>query len=136
MQTVLPTMHGLNTDASTLNNEVANLLVPSALEATSAQLLVSTADPASSNANVKNPFVGRIELVVEALLDAVSATAYYGIASNSLIDTIAVYFLQGEEQPVLESWWDPRTDTRENKIRQTGAVVVEEYRGMVKNNGA
>jgi signal peptide peptidase SppA len=135
MQAIMRTMHGLNTDAQTLNNQVKYLLVPSALEATSDQLLRSVGDPALQNPAIKNPFYGRVEPIVEALLDANSTTTYYGVADSGMIDTFEVAFLQGEETPFLDSWWDERSDTRKMKVRQTGAVVVVEYRGIVRNNG-
>jgi signal peptide peptidase SppA len=134
IQAALRKMKGLSTQA-TLNLSLRWLIVPAALEATALTLLRSATDPALTNANVKNIFYGLIDPIVEPLLDANSAAYFYGAADNGVIDTISVRFLQGEETPVMTSWWDPDKDVRQMKVRQTGAAVLEEYRGLVRDNG-
>jgi signal peptide peptidase SppA len=134
MQTVMRTQHGLNAD-STLNTPLRYVIAPVALEATAMQLITSITDPASSNASVKNYFNQKVLPVIEPILDATSAAQWYGAADSALVDTIEVVFLQGEETPVMESWWDPETDTRKHKVRQTGAAVLVDYRGLVKHIG-
>jgi signal peptide peptidase SppA len=135
IQTVLRTVSGLNAD-STLNIPLRWLIVPAALEATSLTLCASITDPSVTNANVPNIFKGRIDPIVESLLDGYSTAYFYGAADSANIDTFEMRFLQGEESPLLEDWWDPETDSRKYKVRQTGAVVVADYRGLVRDNGA
>ena len=134
MQAVLRKQKDLNSDA-TLNTPVRWILVPVALEATANTLLRSQTDPASTNANVPNYFYGQVQPVVEPLLDATSAAQWYAAADAALMDTILVCFLQGEETPVLESWWDPDRGARIQKVQQTGAAVLAEFRGLAKHVG-
>jgi len=135
LMAVLRKMKGLNAQA-TLNLALRWLIVPAALEGTTNKLLRSIADPAVANPEAKNIYYGIVDPIVEPLLDATSTAYFYGAADNGMIDTISVRFLQGEETPVMESWWDPDKDVRYLKIRQTGAAVLEEYRGLVRDNGA
>lgn len=134
MQALLRVQKGLNSDA-TLNLAVAYVIVPAALEATTTTLLRSQTDPAISNAGVPNVFYGLVKPVVEALLDANSAKIWYVAADPALIDTIAVHFLQGEETPFAESWWEPRNDSRAYKIRQSFAALAVDYRGLAEHTG-
>jgi ATP-dependent Clp endopeptidase proteolytic subunit ClpP len=72
------------------------LIVPAALEAVAESLIASLTDPASTNANVKNPdFIRSLQLVVDPRLDAHSTTAWYLAASPSQVDTIEVARLDG-----------------------------------------
>ena len=123
------TMHGLNKD-SFLNNPLRWLIVPAALEATADQLLRSQTDPALTNVGVINPFYGLVKPIVEAYLDHYSTTQYYGATDYNMVDTIEVRYLQGEDTPFLESWWDLDKDVRYFKVRQTGAALPVDYRGL------
>jgi len=134
MQAVLRKMKNLNTDA-TLSLFLRWLIVPAALEAVTYALLRSIGDPALTNANVKSFFFGTTDPVVEPLLDANSAAYFYGVADNALVDTITVRFLQGQETPAMDSYWDPKKFTRFFQVSQAGAAVLEEYRGIVRDNG-
>lgn len=135
MQTVLRTMNGLNTDSDGLNTELRHIIVPSALETVAWTLVNSVADPQSGlSSGVANKARGK-NVVVEGLLDAASSAVWYGASDASQMPHLSVRFLQGEEQPVIEDYFDPDTDDRVYKIRQTFATVCEEYRGLVKNNG-
>ena len=52
-----------------------------------------------------------LNLVVEPILDASSATAFYGFCDPSQCDTVEVTFLMGQETPVTRSFVDPRSVT-------------------------
>ncbi len=136
MQAVLRKMDGLHADEQNINLPLAFLIVPAALEGTARELLFSASNPAGSNSGVANIWQSRIEVVVEGLLDANSTTAYYGATDPRLCDTIEVRFVQGEETPVLESWYDPDRECRWHKVRQSGVAVAVDYRGLIKNPGA
>jgi len=137
------TKKGLNS-AVILNIQPSFLIVPAALSATALQLVGSLADPsaggnAAGNSNTKNiygPNADRpLKVIVEPVLDANSATAFYFAASNTQVDTVEITFLEGEQSPVLESEWDFDSDVYKNKVRQTFGVAAIDFRGLYKHAG-
>jgi hypothetical protein len=138
------TKKGLRSDVI-LNIQPAFLIVPAALSATALQLLGSIADPsvggsAAGNSNTKNIYGPNgdrpLKVIVEPLLDANSATAWYLAANNSQVDTVEITFLEGEQSPVLENEWDFDKDVYKYKVRQTFGVAAIDFRGMYKHAGA
>ena len=138
------TKKGLRNDVI-LNIQPSFLIVPAALSATALQLLGSIADPsvggsAAGNSNTKNiygPNADRkLQVIVEPLLDANSATAWYLAASNNQVDTVEMTFLEGEQSPVLENEWDFDKDVYKYKVRQTFGVAPIDFRGLYKHAGA
>jgi len=128
-----------------LNIQPSYIIVPAALGATALQLLGSIADPgaggsAAGNSNTLNiygPNGSRpIKVIIEPVLDASSATAWYLAASTSQVDTVELTFLAGEESPVLESDWVMVNDTYLFKVRQTFAAAPIDFRGLYKHAGA
>jgi hypothetical protein len=137
------TKKGLNS-AVLLNIQPSFLIVPAALSATALQLVGSIADPSvggsvAGNSNTKNiygPNADRpLKVIVEPVLDANSATAFYFAASNTQVDTVEITFLEGEQSPVLESEWDFDSDVYKNKVRQTFGVAAIDFRGLYKHAG-
>ena len=137
------TKKGLNS-AVILNIQPSFLIVPAALSATALQLVGSLADPSvggsnAGNSNTKNiygPNADRpLKVIVEPVLDANSATAFYFAASNTQVDTVEITFLEGEQSPVLESEWDFDSDVYKNKVRQTFGVAAIDFRGLYKHAG-
>ena len=137
------TKKGLRSDVI-LNLQPSFLIVPAALSATALQLVGSFADPAAGgsaagNSNTKNiygPNADRpLKVIVEPLLDANSATAFYFAASNNQVDTVELTFLEGEQSPVLENEWDFDRDVYKYKVRQTFGVAAIDYRGLYKHAG-
>lgn len=138
------TKKGLRSDVI-LNIQPAFLIVPAAISATALQLVASLADPAvggsaAGNSNVKNIYGPNgdrpLRVIVEPLLDASSATAWYLAANNSQVDTVEITFLEGEQSPVLENEWDFDKDVYKYKVRQTFGVAAIDYRGLYKHAGA
>jgi signal peptide peptidase SppA len=134
MQGVMRVQKGINSDAL-LNMWVAKIIVPAALEIVTNTLLRSQTDPAVSNPEVKNQFYGVVEPIIEPVLDAASTKAWYGVADPGVVDGVEVVFLEGEETPFVETWWEPRNDTRYYKVRQTFVAYVLEYKGLCKHVG-
>jgi hypothetical protein len=129
-------------DGSTIINvEPAFIIAPPSLRGTVLQLIGSFSDPvaggsSAGNANTLNIHQNVLTPIIEPQLEANSATAWYLAASSSLIDTVEIAFLQGEEAPVLESEYDMKRDCYFYKVRQTFGVKAIDWRGMYKNAGA
>jgi hypothetical protein len=114
------------------------LLVPLAYAGTALELVNSTASVESEkNEGVANLYgrggARQLRVVASPYLDANNATNWYAIADNSLIDTVEITFLSGEESPVLESDWNMRNDSYVYKVRQSFAAAVIEHRGIFAN---
>ncbi len=120
----------------TLNIGPKFLLAPAAIETKAEQLLVSLSDPAFANANVKNPFAGKLTLVTDAELDQYSMTAWYLAAQAGLVDTIEVTYLNGQTSPVIESQVAFDVLGMKWRIYIDYGVTFLDYRGLYKNPGA
>jgi len=120
----------------TLNISAAFLLVPTDLEVAAAQLLRSMSDPSQVNANVINVFQNSMNIIVDAELDNYSETAYYFAANPADCDTIEVTYLNGNEQPQLESQVGFDYLGIKWRIFDDFGVTALDYRGLYKNPGA
>lgn len=124
-----------------INVEPAFIIGPPSLRGTILQLLGSFSDPVAGgtnagNANSLNIHQNVLTPIIEPQLESSSATQWYMCASNSLIDTVEIAFLQGEEAPVLESEYDMKRDCYFYKVRQTFGVKAIDWRGLYRNAGA
>lgn len=77
-----------------LNVRPSFLLVPAALEMAAEELLASSTR-ADHPADVANPFLKSLQLVVDPRLDAHSASAWYLIADHAQVDTVELARLEG-----------------------------------------
>ena len=121
-----------------LNLAPSYLIVPAALEQTAYQLTSSNYVPATKAEINEFRTGGRtaLEPVVEPLLDANSATAWYLAASNSQVDTVEYCYLDGAEGPVIESEMGFEIDGISYKCRLDFAAKAVDHRGLHKANGA
>jgi hypothetical protein len=111
------------------------LIVPAAIEVTAWKLLNSvTID--SAHAGIANPFQNLVSLVVEPLLDASSATAWYLVADPAQVDSVEVAFLDGQQSPYLEEREGFTIDGREYKVRIVFGCKALDWRGLYMNAGA
>ena len=121
-----------------LNLSPAYLIVPAALEQTAYQLTSSQYVPAKQSDTNEFRAGGRtaLEPVVEPILDADSATAWYAAASSNAIDTVEYCYLDGAEGPVIESEPGFEVDGVSWKCRLDFAAKDIDYRGLYKAAGA
>jgi len=124
-----------------INVEPQFIIGPPSLRGTILQLLGSFSDPvaggsSAGNANTLNIHQNVLTPIIEPQLESASSTAWYLASSSSLIDTVEIAFLQGEEAPVLESEFDMKRDCYFYKVRQTFGVKAIDWRGLYKNAGA
>lgn len=121
-----------------LNIVPAYLIVPAALEQTAYQNTSSAYVPATKAEVNEFRAGGRTALdpIVEPLLDAASATAWYLAAESNQIDTVEYCYLDGEEGPVIESEMGFEIDGVSYKCRLDFAAKAVDYRGLYKSAGA
>lgn len=121
-----------------LNLAPSFLIVPSDLEQTAYQLTSSNYVPAKQSDVNEFRQGGRtaLEPIVEPLLDASSATAWYLASNNGQIDTVEYCYLDGAEGPVIESESGFDVDGVSYKCRLDFAAKAVDYRGLYKANGA
>jgi len=123
--------------ANGLNIPLDMLIVPKSLETTANILRSSQYDPdATGNTRSPNPFHNTFEVVSDVRLDADSATKWYGAANPNLFDTIEVAFLDGNQEPFLESKDGWSVDGVEFKARIDCAAAAMDFRGLQRNAGA
>lgn len=121
-----------------LNLAPAYLIVPAALEQTAYQMTSSNYVPATKAEVNEFRTGGRtaLEPIVEPILDAASATAWYAAASSSQIDTVEYCYLDGAEGPVIESEMGFEVDGISYKCRLDFAAKAVDFRGLYKGAGA
>jgi len=121
-----------------LNIAPAYLIVPAALEQTAYQLTSSAYVPATKAEINEFRAGGRtsVEPVVEPLLDATSATAWYLAANSGQVDTVEYCYLDGAEGPVIEAEVGFEVDGVSYKCREDFATKAIDHRGLYKAAGA
>jgi len=130
---------GLQKDAtgSTLNLNLAKVIVPRALRGTAMVVRESEFEVGASSKNntVPNMVRNTFEVISDARLDAASATAWYGVADQNMSDTIEVSYLDGNQTPTLEQKNGWNIDGVEFKVRMDAGVKALDFRTMAKNPG-
>lgn len=118
-----------------LNIEGRIIAVPAELEVAAMELVNSTANPAGANSGVANVFRNALSVVVDAELDTYSSTAYYLIADPMDLEGIRVSYLNGRQEPNLESRmsWD-RLGMEWRIYMDYGVDVIDE-KAFAKNAG-
>lgn len=121
------------TDAANLNITPKYLVVPPELEVTAYQIVNSTAAVDGTNSGVFNPYKGRFVVVSDAELK--DPTAWYLVADASQHDTIEVTYLNGVENPRIETRQGFDVDGIEYKVAFDVGVDAIDFRGLYKNAG-
>jgi len=121
---------------ATLNIAPKYLLVPRALlmSATKAIRTVTAPVQGTNTGDLTvNTQYGMWTPVWDARLDAYSATTYFALADQNLFDTVEIAFLDGVEEPFLDSDDGWNIDGVEYKVRIDVAGAVLDYRGAARN---
>lgn len=131
---------GVNTPEKVASGAILNinprfLVGPAALENAIIQVARSTADPSDNKSSaVVNPIFG-LEPIIEPLLDANSATAYYLFADPAEADHVVYAFLQGQEEPQVTLWQDPRGLTINYTVLHSYQAAAVDHRGTARDDG-
>ncbi len=100
-----------------------------------ATILHSTANPSTANAGTFNPFQGMMELIMDAELYGTGTQPYYFAADPNVCGGIDVGYLNGNEQPMLESQVGFEYMGIKFRIFIDYAVTLIDYRAFYKNVG-
>ena len=120
-------------DGIPLNLTPRYLIIPRSLEGTGRTLMESETDPAQANSRKPNIFRGRLTIVSDARLDAVSTSNWYLAADPNMVDTIEVDYLDGVAEPFLDQQDGWKVDGAEYKVRIDVGVQALDHRGILKN---
>ena len=132
---------GTQTDVSgdhTIQVPPRYLLTPLAIQGTGEAILAAAHNPATASGVEPVPgYIGNLDQVAEARLDAASATAWYLVADPAAFDTVLVAFLDGIETPMIEEHdAGPTRDGVIYKVRHEFQAYAGDWRTMYKNNGS
>lgn len=116
----------------TLNIQPAFLIVPPELEVTAAQLISSVVDPTKANAT-PNPFANRLTVVADPELT--DTDEWYLAAAPGVLPCVEVTYLNGKEQPTMESAIQFDTLGIKWRIYLDFGVNLIDYRGLLKSTG-
>ncbi len=109
------------------------LLCSPAKLALARQCVYGQVDPASSGGAL-NPWYGDMEVVSSGFL---SGNAWYLFAKPGTPgESLEVAFLDGQEEPLIESEEDFDSKTMKMKVTHVVAAGAIDYRGAYKNAGA
>ena len=135
----------VDTDGQPMALSPQVLLVPTALNARAALLMASTElrdNAASAKYPTMNPHAGKFRVVYSAYLSSAalagsSSTSWYLLANPSDMPVIEVAFLNGREQPTVES---AEADFNVLGVQMRGyfdfGVALQDWRGGVKFAGS
>ncbi len=113
-----------------LNIEPRHLLVPRNLLNTALKVTNAAIPPGETAFNTQR---GQWNVITDGRLGADSTTEYYALADQNVHDTFEIAFLDGVDEPFLDSedGWD--IDGVEYKVRIDAAAAVLDFRGACRN---
>lgn len=116
----------------TLNIQPAYLIVPVDLETVAAQLISSVVDPSKNNAT-PNPFANKLSVVSDPTLEDIAP--WYLAAAPGVCPSIEVTYLNGVDQPTMESTVLFDTLGIKWRIYLDFGVNLIDFRGLYKSTG-
>lgn len=129
-----------STDKAYIAVMPAYLIVPPELKATASVLVASQWDPAGTTASVSrrdspNPWQGRLEVISSPILTL--TTGWYLAAGRGAdIETVTVFFLNGQSTPYIEQMDNWTSDGVTYKVRIDAHARALDFRGLYFNYGA
>ena len=127
---------GTGETGATLNISPQYLIVPSAILMTARKVVETPTAPDTTGDLAINTMRNALTIVWDARLDADSTTAWYLAAAPGVADTVEVAFLDGNDQPYMESQDGFKQDGVTYKVRIEAAAAALDFRGLYKNPGA
>lgn len=113
-------------------------LVPATKEELALQYLSEKTPVVPTTASGIDVWRGRLTIVADAEMDENSTTAFYFVANKSLIDSVTVYFLDGNQTPTVreEESSVGKALGRNYDVYLHYIPKAIEWRGISKNTGA
>lgn len=121
--------------ATVLNLEPKLLIVPAALETIASQFTQTAGIAPAQQTNFNPQFNRSLVVIVDGVLDANSATAWY-LAADPLNAGVEFVTLEGSPNPRTETRTGWEVEGTEIKVVDDFAVAATDYRGLYKNAGA
>lgn len=124
-------------DGNTVRVPLKYLVVPVGLGGAARTVLASEFEVGSSARNNTTPNIVRngFEVVEDPRLDAADPRAWYGVADPAFFDGLVVGYLDGRQEPYLESKQGWNVDGTEWKVRIDAAAAVADPIALAKNAG-
>jgi len=119
-----------NASGDVLDLQAARLIVPTTLKATGESVLHDTANAA------RHEFEDRIKLISSAHLDTDSTTQWYLATDPARQAPVEVAFIEGQDQPFVDSDSHFDSDGLLFKVRHDLAAKSIDYRAIVRSSGA
>lgn len=123
-----------NADGNLLNYQPRVIAVPSALETVAEQYLSNLVLP-TKESDVVPASHKQLQPIVEPLLDAASATAWYLFADPSQLAAVVYAYLEGQEGPQMQQQDVSLAGMKMDVVLDFAAAPVE-FRGAYKDPGA
>lgn len=135
--TSMATQNALGPDGGAQTGAVLNIrpqywIGPAALAFTAQSIVAASKDPSVDSGEAPNPFQNSLTVVWDAVLDATSTTHWYLAADPRTIDTLKVFFLDGQSSPTLEQQEGFTRDGVIFKTRFDWDVAALDFRGLFK----
>ena len=129
-----------DSSAAYLNISPAYLLTVPELEGTTRAFIQGQWDPAGTTASVSkrdapNIWQNRLEIVVDPALTLTTGW-WLSAGKNTAIDTVTVFFLNGQESPYIEQMDNGTSDGATFKVRIDAVARALDFRGLYFNYGA
>lgn len=114
------------------------LLVPVVKEDNARAVVTSTDDTDTAGSRKRNIIRdwGPLEVVSDPTLDGNSTTAWYMVADPMEAPLVEVHFLDGQQNPYIDTEEEFLTDAIRWKVRLDYGVAANDYRGGYKNAGS
>jgi phage major head subunit gpT-like protein len=131
------------TASAYLNIRPGHIIVPPELVGTAEVLMSAMFDPNGTTASrslrdAPNRWKGRLTVTADPLATVNSGTAWWLAApkGNTAIDTITVFFLEGQQGPYTEEAETIDFDGKVYKVRIDAVARALDFRGLFMNYGA
>lgn len=124
-------------DGNTVHVPLKYLVVPVGLGGLARTVLASEFEVSGNKNNTTpNSVRNSFEIIEDPRLDAADPKAWYGVADPAMYDGIAVGYLDGKQEPYLESKQGWNVDGTEWKVRLDAAAAAVDHIALAKNPGA
>ena len=123
-------------DGSRVNVPLKYVLVPVGLGGLARTVLAAEYEVGgTAGSNVPNIMRNRFEVIEDPRLDDASGTAWYGVADPNLFDGLVVGYLDGRQDPYLETKEGWNVDGVEFKVRLDAGASIVDHVAFAKNPG-